>query len=125
MEKQPFYLTGPAVQNASMSSTAPLPAPSKWNAYWRLMRFDRQFASLTAREFVENVLVKGLNANTVVVGHDFRFGRGREGDADMLRDLGDELGFEEHIVAPVVVDGERVSSSGVRYRLAAGDLFVF
>ena len=53
-----------------------------------MMRFDRQFADLTARDFVEQVLVGGLNAKTVVVGHDFRFGRGKEGDIHLLRELG-------------------------------------
>ena len=86
-----------------------------------MMRFDESFASLSARAFVEQVLVRGLSAEAVVVGHDFHFGRGREGNADMLRALGSEFGFEEHIVPPVVVDGERVSSSGVRKRLSAGD----
>lgn len=86
-----------------------------------LMRFDGRFAALSAREFVEQVLVRGLDARTVVVGHDFHFGKGREGDADMLRRLGREFGFEEVIVPPVLLDGERVSSSGVRGRLDAGD----
>ena len=86
-----------------------------------LMRFDRQFASMTAREFVEKVLVNGLNAKTVVVGHDFRFGRGKEGDSEMLRDFGVEYGFREVIVPAVMLDGHRVSSSGVRERLNAGD----
>jgi len=86
-----------------------------------MMRFDEAFASLSARAFVEQVLVRGLSARAVVVGHDFHFGKGREGNADRLRELGDEFGFEEYIVPPVVLDGERVSSSGVRECLAAGD----
>ncbi|MGD8345982.1 MAG: bifunctional riboflavin kinase/FAD synthetase [Lysobacterales bacterium] len=86
-----------------------------------MMRFDKAFAALSARAFVEQVLVRGLSAEAVVVGHDFHFGRGREGDADMLRALGDEFGFEEYIVPPVLLDGERVSSSGVRECLLAGD----
>ena len=86
-----------------------------------MMRFDRRFASLGAREFVEQVLVEGLNAKIVVVGHDFRFGRGKEGDIDLLRDLGEEYGFREVIVPAVTLGGHRVSSSGVRERLDAGD----
>lgn len=86
-----------------------------------LMRFDGQFASLSARDFARKVLVEGLNAKAVVVGHDFHFGRGKEGNFETLRELGDELGFREIIVPPVTVGGERVSSSGVRARLKAGD----
>ncbi|MEE4294784.1 MAG: bifunctional riboflavin kinase/FAD synthetase [Xanthomonadales bacterium] len=86
-----------------------------------MMRFDEVFAALSARAFAEQVLVRGLGAEAVVVGHDFHFGRGREGNADTLRALGDEFGFEEYIVPPVVRDGQRVSSSGVRGCLSAGD----
>jgi len=86
-----------------------------------MMRFDEAFAALSARAFVKQVLVRGLGAEAVVVGHDFHFGRGREGNADTLRALGDEFGFEEYIVPPVVRGGQRVSSSGVRSCLSAGD----
>lgn len=86
-----------------------------------LIRFDARFASLSAREFVQQVLVEGLSARSVVVGHDFHFGRGKEGDSRMLGELGAEFGFEEVIVPPVTFNGERISSSGVRERLRAGD----
>ena len=86
-----------------------------------MMRFDEAFAALSARAFVKQVLVRGLGAEAVVVGHDFHFGRGREGNADTLRALGDEFGFEEYIVPPVVRGGQRVSSSGVRSCLSGGD----
>ena len=86
-----------------------------------LMRFDEQLASLSARDFALKVLVEGMNARTVVVGHDFHFGRGTEGNINTLRELGNEFGFDEEIVAPVMVGGERVSSSGVRSCLDAAD----
>jgi riboflavin kinase/FMN adenylyltransferase len=85
------------------------------------MRFDAALAGLGAREFVQQVLVESLAARAVVVGHDFHFGRGKEGDARTLELLGEEFGFREDIVPPVMLDGERVSSSGVRQRLLAGD----
>jgi riboflavin kinase/FMN adenylyltransferase len=86
-----------------------------------LTRFDGQFAGLTAREFVERVLVTGLAARQIVVGADFRFGRGREGDVTSLAELGDEFGFGVHIEPAVLCDGERISSSGIRRHLAAGE----
>ena len=86
-----------------------------------LMRFDRQLAALTARQFVEQVLVRKLNASHVVVGKDFRFGRGREGDVVSLTELGAELGYEVKTVPAVLCDNERISSSGIRSKLAAGD----
>jgi riboflavin kinase/FMN adenylyltransferase len=86
-----------------------------------MMRFDGQFAALSAREFIEQVLVEKLSASYVVVGEDFRFGRGQEGDVAMLAKLGGELGFEVKTVPAVLCDDERVSSSGVRAKLAAGN----
>ena len=113
----------------------PEQAPSRLNAIDRklmilrslgvdlvwLMRFDAALAGLGARDFVRQVLVESLGARTVVVGHDFHFGRGKEGDVRTLGWLGEEFGFREDIVPPVLLDGERVSSSGVRQRLLAGD----
>jgi riboflavin kinase/FMN adenylyltransferase len=86
-----------------------------------MMRFDSQFAALSAREFIEQVLVEKLSASYVVVGEDFRFGCGQEGDVAMLAKLGGELGFEVKTVPAVLCDDERVSSSGVRAKLAAGN----
>jgi riboflavin kinase/FMN adenylyltransferase len=86
-----------------------------------LMRFGARLAGLTAREFVEQVLVRKLNARWVVVGEDFRFGKGKEGNVAFLRALGGELGFSVATVPAVLNGGERISSSGIRTRLAAGD----
>ena len=86
-----------------------------------LMRFDAALASMSAGEFAERILALELNAKAVVIGEDFRFGRGREGDVAMLRVLGKKLGFEVETVPAVLCGGERVSSSGVRAKLAAGD----
>jgi len=86
-----------------------------------LMRFDRQLADLSARQFVEQALVEALNSSCVVVGEDFRFGRGREGDVEILRELGVEHGFEVATVAAVEWKGQRISSSGIRKMLAAGE----
>jgi len=87
-----------------------------------LMRFDRSLASMTARDFAERVLAQKLSAKAVVVGEDFRFGRGQEGDVTLLATLGREMGFKVETIAPVLYDGERISSSGLRAKLAAGDL---
>jgi riboflavin kinase/FMN adenylyltransferase len=87
-----------------------------------LARFNHRFANLTARAFVEEALAHALRARHVVVGEDFRFGKGREGDVAMLRQLGAGLGFDVGIVPSVIDDGERISSSRIRERLAAGDI---
>lgn len=89
-----------------------------------MIRFDRRFASMSARDFVVTVLVDRLRARSVVVGEDFRFGRGQEGDVEMLRSLGAELGFDVSTVASVCEEGHRISSSGIREQLAKGNFAV-
>lgn len=85
------------------------------------MRFDARLAGLRAGEFVEKVLVHRMQARVVVVGEDFRFGRGREGDVRLLSELGKQFGFGTEIIPAVMCNGERISSSGVRSCLARGD----
>jgi riboflavin kinase/FMN adenylyltransferase len=86
-----------------------------------LLRFTAKFASMEAERFVRDVLVQRLRAREVWIGPDFRFGKGRAGDIALLHALGAELGFTAHTIAPVVVDGERVSSTRIRTALATGD----
>ncbi len=89
-----------------------------------MLTFDRALADLGAREFVEHVLVGALGVRIVMVGADFRFGRGGAGNPDLLRELGPEFGFEVHVVDDVrAIDaGRRVSSTWVRELLDDGDV---
>lgn len=86
------------------------------------LSFDEALAGLSAREFAEQILVHGLKAKAVVVGEDFKFGSGQEGDLNTLRDLGLELGFTVLLVPSVEVDGVRVSTTHIRNLLEAGDV---
>jgi len=81
--------------------------------------FSRSFAEHTAEEFVEEVLIKRLDASHVSVGENFRFGKGAKGDADFLRSRTE---FETRVVPLVEVAGETVSSSHIRGLVAAGDV---
>ncbi|HJW25190.1 MAG TPA: bifunctional riboflavin kinase/FAD synthetase [Rhodocyclaceae bacterium] len=85
-------------------------------------RFDAAFAALSAEQFVEEVLVRGLRVRHVIIGDDFRFGKGRKGGLELLRIEGEKHGFGVEAMESVIVDGERVSSSGVREALAGGDM---
>ena len=87
-----------------------------------LLRFNAALVAMSAEEFIELVLLQRLSAREVWVGPGFRFGKGRTGDIAMLRRTGAERGFEVREIAPVQVDGERVSSSNLRAHLAAGEL---
>lgn len=87
-----------------------------------LLRFNTALAAMSAEDFVERVLVRGLAARVVCVGPDFRFGRARTGDIACLRELGERSGFEVE-VASVACDeaGDRVGASAIRAALARGD----
>lgn len=85
-------------------------------------RFDADFSALEADAFIERVLVQGLKVAHLVIGDDFRFGRGRRGDFALLERAGADSGFTVEAMPSVVVDGERVSSSGVRDALGAGNM---
>jgi riboflavin kinase/FMN adenylyltransferase len=89
-----------------------------------LLTFDRALASLAAEDFVRTILVDALHVVTVLVGRDFRFGRGGAGNPDLLRELGPVHGFTVDVVDDVHPDGaeRRVSSTWVRELLAAGDV---
>jgi riboflavin kinase/FMN adenylyltransferase len=92
----------------------------------QVLRFNRAFASLSPDEFIQRVLVDGLNAKWVMIGEDFRFGARRAGDFAYLKAAGERLGFEV-LAMPTVKSGNgdgavRVSSSTIREVLSAGDV---
>ena len=82
--------------------------------------FDAALAGLDARAFVEQRLIANIGAGGVVTGEDFTFGAKRSGNIDVLRALGDELGFSVETVGPVAFDGAAVSSSRIRQALQDG-----
>ncbi len=86
-----------------------------------LLRFNASLASLSPEDFVQRLLVARLGAREVWVGPDFRFGRARAGNLDLLRKMGGELGFSADTIAPVEVDGMPVSSTRIRAALQGGD----
>ncbi len=84
--------------------------------------FTKETASLRAHEFVETFLVDTLKAREVVVGEDFRFGRGRTGDIRLLKFLGGIYGFKAVPIRTVKVAGRKASSSLIRSLIMKGDL---
>lgn len=87
-----------------------------------VLPFTRELAAMEPEAFVKDVLVTRLGARDVVVGFNHRFGRGARGDAEMLRSLGERLGFRTHVAEPLMVDGVAVSSTEIRAALQRGDL---
>ncbi|MCC9620626.1 bifunctional riboflavin kinase/FAD synthetase [Thalassospira sp. MA62] len=85
------------------------------------IEFNRDFAAMSAEEFIERVLVSGLAARHVVVGWDFCFGKGRAGTVDLLREIGAKSGFGVTAIEPVTHDNGIVySSTAIRQALREG-----
>jgi riboflavin kinase/FMN adenylyltransferase len=87
-----------------------------------VLPFTQEFSRLGPDEFVHAVLVDRLHAALVVVGEDFRFGHRAAGDAALLAQLGEKYDFTAEAEPLVADDGVRISSSGIRELLAAGDV---
>ena len=87
-----------------------------------LLPFTPGFSQLTAGEFVRQILADRLHAAAVVVGENFRFGHRAAGDVGTLAALGSEHDFTAEGVPLLAADGDRLSSSGIRGKLAAGDV---
>ena len=85
--------------------------------YIAVAKFDESFRSLSATDFAD-ILKTKLNAEHLVLGDDFHFGKNRQGNSEFLRDYG----FDVTNLQTIELDGERVSSTRIRQTLQAGDL---
>jgi len=92
-------------------------------AHLFVLPFDWDLAGYSPEAFVEDILVRNLGARHVVVGEDFRFGRKRAGDVELLREKGRQHGFGVSAMPPVLdADGHVISSSRIREALRAGEV---
>jgi riboflavin kinase/FMN adenylyltransferase len=87
-----------------------------------ILEFNDGIASLSRESFVKEILYKKLNAQIVVVGFDFLFGKNREGNAENLAESASEYGIEVYVTPPVEVDGLKVSSSLIRECYTTGEV---
>jgi len=87
-----------------------------------VVRFTKEFSSIRAADFLRDVIVDRLHAKEVYLGKGFAFGHYREGNIELLKRVGAELGFVAGEVAEVRLHGARVSSSKIRALLAAGQV---
>lgn len=84
--------------------------------------FNAETASLEPEDFIDAVLHDKCGVCELVVGHDFRFGRAARGDFDLLLKMAPQFGFKVSQMAPLLIQGERVSSTAIRERILEGDL---
>ena len=91
--------------------------------YYISMEFNSALAYLSAHEFIENILSKKLNINNLTVGYDFKFGKNRQGDVDLLEQLSSKYNYNISIIKPVLdpLTSEIYSSSLVRKNIKNGN----
>ena len=88
--------------------------PDYFDGQVLVLEFNEQLMNMTAEDFVREILIDRIDTRKLIVGYDHAFGRGRSGNIDQLRKLGDNYGFEMEVVAPVIIDNEPVSSTRIR-----------
>jgi riboflavin kinase/FMN adenylyltransferase len=86
------------------------------------INFTKEFASLTAEEFIYDYLVNGIGVSEIVLGHDHHFGKGRSGNVELLKNIGKKENFSVSTVDAFYINNEVVSSTKIRNALSAGDL---
>ena len=84
--------------------------------------FDLAFAAIPAEQFVAKVLVDAIGIETLVIGYDYAFGRGRAGDVTLLRQLGEQFFFSVQLLEPVSNGATVYSSTAVRNMVSQGDV---
>ncbi len=105
-ERAPKLLTTPVEKKEILAETG--------LDYAVFISFTKALSRYDPRRFVEEILVERLGVGELVIGYDHGFGRDRSGDADTLKSIGAELGFDVSVVPPVQTTGDAVSSSRIR-----------
>ena len=85
---------------------------------------NAQTAAMAPETFVTEVLARQMNTRLIAAGHDLSFGEGGRGNADLLRKVAPELGFQVRTIDKVCLDGQEVSSTLVRSKVEDGDLIL-
>ena len=84
--------------------------------------FSIDFAELTYSQFIQSILINKLHLHTLVIGHDHRLGKNREGTYENVASLADKLGFRVEKIDTFLVDGIDISSSKIRTALQKGEI---
>ena len=114
-ERRPFYLITSLEEKTRLLSALDV------NTFI-LIPFSLEYARTTAEEFVRGVLEERLHIRKIIIGHDYTFGRGKEGNEAFLSAFGKQLGFEVEVMNAVRVGETTVSSTRIREALLAGEV---
>ncbi len=114
-ERRPFFLLTPLDEKLELIESCGLDAVL-------LITFSIEFASITAGEFVDDILWGKLRLSKLLVGYDYVFGKGKAGDAEYLKASGRRLGFEVEEIGAVRTGGMIASSTNIRLSILAGNV---
>ena len=87
-----------------------------------ILPFDQNFAQLSSEEFIENILIKKIGFNKIIIGYDHAFGKDRQGNYEILKELSKKYNYSITVMPPLSVDGVIVSSTGIRKLLGNGSV---
>jgi riboflavin kinase/FMN adenylyltransferase len=87
-----------------------------------VVNFTMEFSKQSPEEFVKKYLIEGIGLSEIVIGYDHHFGKGRDGDFELLQNMGDKYNFTVTLISEYSVDGETISSTKIRNALLAGDV---
>ncbi len=86
------------------------------------IEFSLTFSETSPAEFIKSILVEKIKVKKVIIGYNYRFGKGQTGDAQTLKDTGKSFGFEVEVVEPLRVGQAIVSSSKIRTLIQGGEV---
>lgn len=84
--------------------------------------FTKEFANISARDFITEILCHKIGMKEIVIGHDCSFGKNRQGNATFLQEMAKDLGFKVHVMEPIKVNGIPVSSTRIREMIKDGQV---
>ncbi|UCE05813.1 MAG: bifunctional riboflavin kinase/FAD synthetase [bacterium] len=87
-----------------------------------IIHFDEKFAQLSSQQFIENILVKKVGLNKIIIGHDHAFGKDRQGNFEILERLSRKYNYSIDVLPPFSLDGVIISSTKIRNLLLSGDV---
>jgi riboflavin kinase / FMN adenylyltransferase len=114
-ERRPFYLISTLEEKSRLLADLGVDA-------FILLPFSVEYAATTAEEFVREILWEKLRIRRILIGHDYTFGRGREGNEAFLAEAGRRLGFDVEVIEAHCVGDTVISSTKIREALLAGEV---
>ena len=87
-----------------------------------LMKFEPELSRLSPVDYVRNILVSKIGIHKIVIGYDHHFGRNREGNIELLRELGPIYEFEVEEISALSIDAINISSTKIRKAVTSGDM---